>query len=75
MSAIDFFINPGMFSSGVPYIARKMMAASTPKMTIEKKDDEWSITMSTLIRTNTIKFKLGEKYEESMPGGVLHVSI
>ncbi|CAG9760780.1 unnamed protein product [Ceutorhynchus assimilis] len=57
---------------GVPYIARKMMGASNPTMEITKSEDEkWTITISTVFRTVVYSFKLGEDYEETMPGAVL----
>ncbi|RZC34089.1 hypothetical protein BDFB_002694 [Asbolus verrucosus] len=58
---------------GVPYIARKMMALTSPKLTIQNENDEWIITSSTIIRTIAVKFKLGEEYEEDMPKGALKV--
>jgi hypothetical protein len=60
--------------TGVPYVARKMMAASTPIVEISCEDDTWTIKTSTLIRTTELKFKTGEEYVETMPSGeVLNV--
>lgn len=59
---------------GVPYIARKMMLLTSPKLTISQDGDNWTLNTSTAIRTITSTFKLGEEYEESMPKGVLRVS-
>lgn len=56
---------------GVPYMARKMMATSTPVVEISCKDDTWTIKTSTLIRTTELKFKAGEEYVEAMPSGVI----
>ncbi|XP_076265419.1 fatty acid-binding protein-like [Rhynchophorus ferrugineus] len=57
---------------GVPYIPRKMMCASNPTIDISKSDDEkWTINTSTLFRTSTYTFNLGEEYEENMPGVVI----
>ncbi|XP_056648102.1 fatty acid-binding protein-like isoform X2 [Diorhabda sublineata] len=56
---------------GVPYIPRKMMCSSSPTLEIAKQNDQWCITVVTLFRTVTSKFKLGESYEENMPGGTL----
>ncbi|KAJ9591010.1 hypothetical protein L9F63_027782, partial [Diploptera punctata] len=53
----------------VPFMARKMMAASTPVVEIFSADDTWTIKTSTMIRTTELKFKPGEEYEESMPNG------
>lgn len=49
------------------------MSFTSPKLTITNKDDTWTITTSTTIRTLTVNFKLGEEYEESMPQGALKV--
>lgn len=60
--------------TGVPYVARKMMAASTPVVEISCEDDTWTIKTSTLLRTTELKFKAGEEYVETMPSGeVLNV--
>ncbi|KAJ8918869.1 hypothetical protein NQ315_011161 [Exocentrus adspersus] len=56
---------------GVPYIPRKMMCSTSPTLEITKIDEEWTISISTLFRTTISKFKLGEEYEEDMPGGTL----
>jgi hypothetical protein len=57
--------------TGVPYVARKMMAASTPVVEISHEDDTWTIKTSTLLRTTELKFKAGEEYVEAMPSGVI----
>lgn len=54
---------------GVPYMARKMMAVSTPVVEISSQDDTWTIKTATMIRTTELKFKPGEEYEETMPSG------
>lgn len=56
---------------GVPYVARKLIAASSPTMEISQNNDDWTIKTISLIRTVTIVFKLNEEYEEQMPGGLL----
>jgi hypothetical protein len=60
---------------GVPYVARKMMAASTPVVEISCEDDTWTIKTSTLLRTTELKFKAGEEYVETMPSGEVLNSI
>jgi cellular retinoic acid-binding protein 2 len=55
--------------TGVPFLARQMMAASTPVVDISCKDDTWTIKTSTLIRTTELNFKVGEEYDEVMPSG------
>jgi hypothetical protein len=60
--------------TGVPYVARKMMAASSPVVEISCEDDTWTVKTSTLIRTTELQFKSGEEYVETMPSGeALHV--
>ncbi|KAJ8940637.1 hypothetical protein NQ318_020694 [Aromia moschata] len=58
-------------ATGVPYIPRKMMCSTKPTLEISKNDEEWTITVATFFRTMASKFKLGEEYEEEMPGGTL----
>lgn len=62
-----------VFSPGMPYIARKMACTTRPSLEIAKNEDNWTVTISTFIRTSVSKFKLGEEYEEEMPGGKLKV--
>ncbi|KAJ8680106.1 hypothetical protein QAD02_015893 [Eretmocerus hayati] len=58
-------------SVGVPYIPRKMMTMTSPRLEIEKtEDDKWTIRSITMMRTVVLIFRIGEEFEESMPGGV-----
>lgn len=52
---------------GVPFIARKMMAMTSPLMEIILEGDMLTIKSSSMIRTSSNTFKLGEEYEEKMP--------
>ncbi|XP_069704934.1 fatty acid-binding protein-like [Periplaneta americana] len=54
---------------GVPFVARKMMAATTPVVEISLNDHIWTIKTSTMIRTTELHIKAGEEYEEVMPSG------
>ncbi|XP_015110940.1 sodium/calcium exchanger regulatory protein 1 [Diachasma alloeum] len=56
---------------GVPYVVRKMMSISNPRIEISQNDDEWTLKNVTMLRTQEIKFKLGVEYEEFMPAGVV----
>ncbi|XP_011308928.1 fatty acid-binding protein-like [Fopius arisanus] len=56
---------------GVPFIARKMMSVSNPRIEIIQDEDEWTLKNITMIRTQEVKFKFGEEYEEFMPFGVV----
>lgn len=52
---------------GVPYMARKMMALSSPLMEIILEGDNVTIKSTSMIRTTSNTFKIGEEYEEKMP--------
>ncbi|KAK1119261.1 hypothetical protein K0M31_013450 [Melipona bicolor] len=56
---------------GVPYIPRKMMCMSSPRLEISNDGDKWTIRTITMIRTAEVTFTLGEEYEEHMPAGVV----
>ncbi|XP_017790990.1 PREDICTED: fatty acid-binding protein 12-like isoform X1 [Habropoda laboriosa] len=55
---------------GVPYIPRKMMCMSSPRLEILNDSDKWTIRTISMIRTVEVTFTLGEEYEEHMPAGV-----
>ncbi|XP_012138901.1 fatty acid-binding protein isoform X2 [Megachile rotundata] len=55
---------------GVPYIARKMMSMTSPRLEISNDGDKWTIRTISMIRTVEIVFTPGEEYEEHMPSGV-----
>lgn len=51
-----------------------MMCSSNPCVEFSKSaDDKWTITSTTIFRTIINTFKLGEDYEEEMPGATLKV--
>lgn len=56
---------------GVPYMARKMMAMSSPLMEITLDGETMTITSSSIMRTTSNTFKLGEEYEEKMPDAMI----
>ncbi|XP_011506007.1 PREDICTED: myelin P2 protein-like [Ceratosolen solmsi marchali] len=57
---------------GVPYIARKMMSMTSPRLEIHKSDDDkWTIRSITMFRTLELTFKIEEEFEEEMPSGVI----
>ncbi|XP_006610492.1 sodium/calcium exchanger regulatory protein 1-like [Apis laboriosa] len=56
---------------GVPYIPRKLMCMSSPRLEISNDDDKWTIRTITMIRMAEVTFTLGEEYEEYMPTGVI----
>lgn len=56
---------------GVPNLSRKIITSTKPLLEINvDKSQHWNITISSLVRV-TAKFKLGEEYEEYMPGGIV----
>ncbi|XP_049888259.1 fatty acid-binding protein type 3-like [Pectinophora gossypiella] len=52
---------------GVPYMARKMMAMSSPLMEIHLDGNKMTIKSTSMVRTTEYTFTLGEEYEEKMP--------
>lgn len=62
----DYFI-----AIGVPFMGRKMMAMSSPLMEIILDGETMTIKSSSMIRTVSNIFKLGEEYEEKMPNTVI----
>lgn len=62
----DYFI-----AVGVPFIARKMMAMSSPLMEIFLDGDSMTIKTVSMVRTVEHTFKLGEEYEEKMPDATI----
>merc|ERR1712029_981058 len=54
---------------GVGIILKKAATATTPEMTVEETDGEWTIKTSTMIKSMELKFKLGEKFDEKTPDG------
>lgn len=56
---------------GVPFIPRKMMCMSNPRLEISNDGDKWTIRTITMIRTAEATFTLNEEYEEHMPAGVV----
>ncbi|XP_048508055.1 sodium/calcium exchanger regulatory protein 1 isoform X2 [Athalia rosae] len=54
---------------GVPYVGRKMMSFSSPRLEISKNEDKWTIRSISVGRTLEMTFALGVEYEESMPSG------
>lgn len=75
------YFRESLFSSvcfiiGIPYIPRKMMCNSSPLMEIKSNEQgEWTVASSTFFRNVVSTFKLGEEYEEHMPGGIIKVNV
>ena len=54
---------------GLPERAKKAVANTKPSVDISKEGDEFTITIKTENKTNTIKFVLGNEFEEQAPFG------
>merc|ERR1712110_364770 len=54
---------------GVGIILKKAATATTPEMTVEESDGEWTIKTSTMLKSMELKFKIGEKFDEKTPDG------
>merc|ERR1711915_522322 len=53
----------------VNFLLRKAATASTPVVEITEAEGEWSIKSSTTLKTVTLKFKLGEEFNETTVDG------
>ncbi|XP_076068894.1 sodium/calcium exchanger regulatory protein 1-like [Oratosquilla oratoria] len=58
-----------MKALGVGAVMRKMGNAATPVVEITQDGDTFSLKTSTTFKTTEIKFKLGEKFEETTADG------
>ncbi|CAH0560292.1 unnamed protein product [Brassicogethes aeneus] len=57
---------------GVPYLIRKMICSTSPQLEITSDEQgNWTVSQITMLKTTVAKFKLGEVFEENMPGGLL----
>ncbi|CAG5100329.1 Similar to Sodium/calcium exchanger regulatory protein 1 (Doryteuthis pealeii), partial [Cotesia congregata] len=54
----------------LPYLVRKMINMSNPKIEVTKEGDKWIVTTVTMMRTQVWEFTLGTEWEEVMPSGV-----
>eukprot|EP00091_Calanus_sinicus_P003521 TRINITY_DN13688_c0_g1_i10.p2 TRINITY_DN13688_c0_g1~~TRINITY_DN13688_c0_g1_i10.p2 ORF type:complete len:162 (-),score=61.75 TRINITY_DN13688_c0_g1_i10:233-673(-) len=53
----------------VGMLVRKAATISTPVMEISEAGGIWSLKTSTTLKTMELKFKLGEKFDETTPDG------
>merc|ERR1711983_361947 len=51
----------------VNFLLRKAATASTPVMEVTEEGGEWTIKTSTVLKSMELKFKVGEKFEETTP--------
>merc|ERR1711970_468202 len=54
---------------GVPWVARKAAANTSPTIVISKDGEEWTMSFKTAIMSNVVKFELGKEFEEKAPIG------
>ena len=54
---------------GLPWIARKAAAKTSPTIDITKDGDEWTLSIKTAIINTEIKFIIGKEFEEKAPMG------
>ena len=54
---------------GVGFIPKKAATVTTPEMTVEETNGEWTIKMSTILKTFKLKFKIGEEFDDKTPDG------
>merc|ERR1712176_753892 len=53
----------------VNFLLRKAATVSTPTLEVTEAGGEWTITTATTLKTMTLKFKLGEEFDETTPDG------
>ncbi|XP_023334988.1 fatty acid-binding protein [Eurytemora carolleeae] len=54
---------------GLPWAVRKIVCNVSPGLKITQSGDEWKLVFTTPVKDQTIKFKLGEEFEETNPMG------
>merc|ERR1711909_241138 len=54
---------------GVPWVARKAAANTSPTIVISKDGEEWTMSFKTAMISNVVKFELGKEFEEKAPIG------
>ena len=53
----------------IGFMLRKAVNASTPQMEIAEENGEWTIKTSTILKTIELKFRVGEKFDDTTPDG------
>jgi len=53
----------------VNFLLRKAATASSPVVEISEENGTWTIKSATTLKTVSLSFKLGEKFEETTPDG------
>eukprot|EP00091_Calanus_sinicus_P005514 TRINITY_DN1595_c0_g1_i2.p1 TRINITY_DN1595_c0_g1~~TRINITY_DN1595_c0_g1_i2.p1 ORF type:complete len:149 (+),score=45.26 TRINITY_DN1595_c0_g1_i2:46-447(+) len=60
---------------GLPWVARKAAANTSPTVEISKDGDEWTLSIKTSIMSQVVKFVIGKEFEEKGPGGNVRKSV
>ncbi|XP_041456770.1 fatty acid-binding protein, heart-like [Lytechinus variegatus] len=58
-----------MGALGVNYFLRKIGNKVTPELTIENKDDHYSLTSVSTFKTTKLEFDVGKEFETTTPDG------
>ena len=58
---------PYLAAVGLPWIARKAAANTSPTIEISKDGDDWTLSVKTAIMSNVVKFTIGKEFEEKAP--------
>lgn len=66
MQTLVFFVS---FCTEVGFVMRKLGNSATPVVELTVDGDEYTMTTTTMLKTSTIKFKLGEEFEEERADG------
>lgn len=53
----------------IGFVMRKLGNSATPVVELTCEGDEYTFTTTTMLKTTTIKFKLGEEFEEERGDG------
>ncbi len=54
---------------GVGFVLRKLGSTTKPNVKFVQNGDEWTFTTSSAIKTATLKFKIGEEFDEETMDG------
>lgn len=54
---------------GVPYLAKKMAASSSPSLKVERDGEFWVVTFKAMMKTNEMRFKIGKQFTTKTPNG------
>ena len=67
--AVRLTFDPAVSPAGVGFMMRKMGNTMVPTVEITEESGEFELKTITTFKTTTIKFKLGESFEEETADG------